>query len=139
MHKYILLFTLLLLAACSASGGSAPSSSGRSYADELRQRSGNNGQPGEQTPTALRPSPTNPAPPPQPRQIVVMPTPPQPAQAQEQTANSNSAAGAIEQISSDFAIDDAAVSLTAFVTSTPAMFIFATVIAGFVIRKKERK
>jgi len=135
MHKYILLFTLLLLAACSASSGSAPSSSGRSYADELRQRSGNNGQPGEQTPTALRPSPTSPAPPSQPRQVMVMPTP----QTQQQTTDSNSAVGAIEQISSDFAIDDATVSLAAFITSTPAMFIFATVVAGLVIRKKERR
>lgn len=137
MHKYILFFTLLiLLASCSASGGSSPgTTTGRSYADQLRDRA--NGQLGQQTPTAPLAQPTTPAPPPQRQQVIAMPTP-QTQQAQQTQPNVSSSVGAIEQMGSDYETD-AAISIAAFTTSPLAMFAFAAAVAGFVIRKKERK
>lgn len=135
MTKYILFFTLIiLLASCSASDSRSPTTSGGSYADQLRARaSGANGQPGAQQYTTLVPSPTPLPPPPQTRQVVAMPTPQVLV-----TAAPAVPVGAIEQIGSDSWANDATISLIAFITSTPAMLGFAVLIAGIAIRRNRK-
>lgn len=134
---FAIVLLALMLAGCDSEGGG-----GNSYAAQLRARADgqappgtfNNGQPGEQTPTALRPPPTVPAPPEQPVQNLAMPTPP--PRATEPPANSGMATGDIAQA---LQIDDSPFPLAAFVTSPVAMFAFAAIVAGLAMRKKVRQ
>lgn len=137
MHKYILFFTLIFsLVACSANNGNRPSSSGQSYADELRQRSSDTGQPGawSQSATTPAPPPTIPPLPEHPRQVIAMPTIPP-----EHQGNTGSASGAFQEMASDYDLNNALASLIAFFASTPAIFIFAACVAGLAVRRKVRK
>lgn len=138
MHKYILLFTLLLwLASCSASGGNGSSTSGQSYADQLRQRA--NGQPGLQTPTTPEPKPTNPPLPPQPQQVIALPTP----KVLMGNASAAAPAEAWRDTSRDPDPTDMAVSIAGFavgITGTPIwLFVFGWIVFSYIVRKKVRK
>jgi len=133
---FAIVLLALTLAGCDSEGG------GNSYAAQLRARadgqappsSFNNGQPGYQTPTALRPPPTVPAPPAQPVKNLAMPTPP--PRATEPPSGANMGTGDIAQA---LQIDDGTFSLAAFVTSPVAMFAFAAIVAGLAMRKKVRQ
>jgi len=138
MRKYILFFTLLfLLAGCNASGGGSSPASGRSYADQLRQRS--IGQPGAQTPTAPEPVATNPSPPPQRQQVITLPTP----KALGGNVSSAAPAEAWRDTSRDPDPTDMAVSIAGFaigITGTPIwLFVFGWIVFSYIVRKKVRK
>lgn len=133
---FAIVLLALMLAGCDSEGG------GNSYAAQLRARADgqsppgtfNNGQPGYQTPTALRPAPTVPALPERPVQNLVMPTPlPRPT---EPSVNSGMATGDIAQA---LQVDDGTFSLAAFVTSPFAMFGFAAIVAGLAGRAVRKK
>jgi len=127
---FAIVLLALMLAGCGGDAGS--------YAAKLRARaeggaapsSFNNGQPGEQTPTALRPAPT------------MLPLPdnaqqsaPPPAVERVQSL----AEEAWRDTSKDPNVGDALASIIAFIGSTPAVLIGATVVAAIAMRKKVRK
>lgn len=136
---FAIVLLALTLAGCDSEGG------GNSYAAQLRARADgqsppgtfNNGQPGYQTPTALRPAPTVPALPERPVQNLVMPTPlPRPT---EPPTNTESRATGDIVNALDFTVDDGTFSLAAFVTSPFAMFGFAAIVAGLAGRAVRKK
>ena len=127
---FAIVLLALMLAGCDGDAGN--------YAAKLRARaegdappsSFNNGQPGEQTPTALRPAPTML---PLPDNAQQSATPP--AVGRGQTL----AEEAWRDTSKDPNVSDALASIIAFIGSTPAVLIGATVVAAIAMRKKVRK
>lgn len=124
------LMLALMLAGCDGDAGN--------YAAKLRARaeggappsSFNNGQPGEQTPTALRPAPTM-----LPLSDNAQQSAPPPAVERVQAL----AEEAWRDNSKDPNVSDALASIIAFIGSTPAVLIGATVVAAIAMRKKVRK